>query len=365
MSPLALTGWGVVSAAGAGADHFATRLDGSSAAESDASSLYAEPLPASEGHAFAGFSSREFLGRKGTAFLDRRSALALVACDLALKSGALEVSDTNRHRIGVVLGTTWGSLQSMCDFTRDTLVEDRPYLVNAALFPNTVMNCSSGQAAIRFGLKGVNATVSGGQAAFLNALQYAATVLNRSYSDILLAGAVEEFTPYTAWATHLAGRNGAAITAGEGAAVFLLQRAETAAAAERPVLVHVLSINLGFRPTGQGHGLALCLERSIRKSLCEAGVAPGDVRLAATCEGPEGESGGIETEALRLVFGAAPLERLSLKKRFGECHAVSGAFQLAAVLARRDTGAADTWPFVMTAWTDDGAYGTAVFQGGN
>src|SRR5207248_2320963 len=83
---------------------------------------------------------------------------SLGAGERELEDGGLEVDDRGRGRVGVVLGTTVGSLRSMSDYTRETLIEERPYLVSPALFPNTVMNCAAGQSAIRHGLAGINAT---------------------------------------------------------------------------------------------------------------------------------------------------------------------------------------------------------------
>src|SRR6185369_14219525 len=139
---------------------------------------------------------RDLLGRKGTSSFDRRSALAVVACGQAIEASDIRVDDTNRRRIGIVLGTSLGSLKSMNDYTQETLRYDRPYLVEPLLFPNTVMNCAAGQAAIRYGLKGINATVAGCELAFLHALRYSRNAFRCEYADALLIGAVEEFTPH-------------------------------------------------------------------------------------------------------------------------------------------------------------------------
>ncbi|NUT37513.1 MAG: beta-ketoacyl synthase, partial [Hamadaea sp.] len=181
-------------------------------------------LPRPEAPVIDGFDVRAHLGRKGTSFYDRSTALAVVACQQALQDGAVEVADDNRARVGVVLGTTVGSFQSTSDYSRDTLVQEKPYLVNPVLFPNTVMNCAAGQAAIRFGLRGVNATIAGGRLAFHHALRHAAMSLRRQAADIVLVGAVEEHSPHRAWAAEIS--SGGASVAGEAAGVFVVERAE-------------------------------------------------------------------------------------------------------------------------------------------
>ncbi|MEE3922501.1 hypothetical protein V2I01_41795 [Micromonospora sp. BRA006-A] len=76
------------------------------------------------------------------------------------------MTDDNRDRIGIVTGTTAGSVKSSVDYAAETFTQQPPYLVNPALFPNTVMNCAAGQSAIWYKLHGPNATVAGGPLAF-------------------------------------------------------------------------------------------------------------------------------------------------------------------------------------------------------
>jgi len=162
-----VTGFGVLCSAGVGPGALAGALtrgrDARPDPGPDVTRLYPERLPTRNAHALVDFDVRQVLGRKGTSFLDRRSGLALVACAEAIGDSGLVINDGNRTRIGIMLGTTWGSLKAMSDYTKETLVEQRPYLVNPGLFPNTVMNCAAGQAAIWYRVRGVNATIAGGR----------------------------------------------------------------------------------------------------------------------------------------------------------------------------------------------------------
>jgi 3-oxoacyl-[acyl-carrier-protein] synthase II len=359
---LAVTGYGVLSSAGVGPAALAASLaragrDGPLPGHG-LGGLYDEPSPGPSGHALVDFDVRRELARKGTAFFNRCTGLALAACGRALADAGLRVEDANRHRVGVVMGTTLGSLKSMSDYTRDTLVGDRPYLVNPALFPNTVMNCAAGQAAVWYGLKGVNTTVAGGQLAFLAVLRYAARALRCGHADVLLAGAVEEFTPHAAWAAHRAGPAG--VTFGEGAAVFVVERAETARGVGRRPHAEVLSVVTGFSPGGaQAAALAGC----VRRALAEAGVTPPELSLLATAETGCADDDRVEGDALAVALGGAAAERLLVKRAVGDCQAASGALQLAAVLAvhRADPGR-DGGAALVTSWTPEGGVGAAVLR---
>jgi 3-oxoacyl-[acyl-carrier-protein] synthase II len=359
---LALTGWGLVCSAGIGPAAFRSALVAPQPAP-DVTAAYAEPLPAATAHVLRDFDVRALLGRKGTGALDRRTALALVACRQALADGALTVTDENRQRIGVVLGTTWGSLEAMSHYTRDSLLEERPYLVEPARFPNTVMNCAAGQAAIWHGLKGVNATIAGGTLAFLNVLDYVANLLRCGHADTLLAGAVEEFTPHAAWAHHLTQPATPSVPAGEAAIVFVVERAAEARAAGRRLHAEVLAVATGFAPeSAHGRRAEGALSACIRRVLAAAAVTPADIARVQP-SGHDDARAPIERAALADVFGPDAVVERAPKTVFGECQAATGALQVAALIARAEDGPAHTgWLGLVTGYTEDGALGAALLK---
>jgi 3-oxoacyl-[acyl-carrier-protein] synthase II len=325
-APLAITGCGVLSPAGTGLEALLAALgpDGVPAGRPAAEDLAGAGAPPA--HQVAGFDVRQHLGRKGTAFLDRATGLALVACGQALEDSGLVVDEHSRSRVGVVLGTAVGSLRSMSDYTRETLIEERPYLVNPALFPNTVMNCASGQSAIRYGLAGINATIAGGELAFLSVLRYVANALRRGYADALLAGAVEELSPHRAWAVHLA--DGASAEAGEGAAVLVVEPGAAARAAGRRVDAEVLAVTAGYDPDGGTRALAGCLRRAV----AAAGVEAAGVCLAVS------ERSAPELEAVAAEVGLAGVRPFPWQGRLGECQAAAAGLQVATLLALHRAG---------------------------
>lgn len=353
MSDLVITGWGSVCSAGIGAGALTRALAGRPFAPADISGLYPDPMPAPAAHAYVDFDVRALLGRKGTSFLDRATALAVVACGQAIEDSRLVVDDQTRDRIGVALGTTLGSFQSSSDYSRETMVSDRPYLVNPVLFPNTVMNCATGQSAIRYGLRGVNSTVAGGRVGFLGALRYASNVLRRGYADVMLVGAVEEFTPHTAWTHHRLGRAG---LPGEAAVVFVLRASPGSSVDSRARVMAVVS---GYHPGGDAAGLSTALAACIRRALDRAGVDPSQVRLLATGEVADPGADAIEEAAAAQFCGTASVERIRVRDAVGDCGAANGALHLGALLCRGDARA-DGGVAVLASWSPDGAVAAAV-----
>jgi 3-oxoacyl-[acyl-carrier-protein] synthase II len=357
VSEVAVVGWSALTSAGVGADALVRSLSGADlgavpvSSGVDVGALYEDALPAGTGHALTDFDVRARLGRKGTSSFDRATALAVVCCQEALGSAGLDAATADRTRVGVALGTSLGSFKSTSDYSRETLVQEKPYLVNPVLFPNTVMNCAAGQVAIRFGLRGVNATIAGGPLAFLNAVRYARNVLDRGYADVMLAGAVEEYTPHRAWASHLTGTT-SVVASGEAAAVFVLSRSQAPGWLESRPTARIRAVATGYGPGGEEsaeRALAACVTRALR----QAEVDPAAVSAVLTGEADEADRREYGPAARAL--GNEPV-RVLPKRLFGECDAASGAVALAVFLG------AGTGLALITGRGADGAVGAAIVE---
>ncbi|WP_102918417.1 beta-ketoacyl synthase N-terminal-like domain-containing protein [Streptomyces eurocidicus] len=350
VAPVDLLGCAVHSAAGPGTAALATALaDGRGPAATDAADRPTAPddvpYPPLDVRPAAGFDPAAVLGRKGLARLTRTDLLGLATCTEALEAvGGLaglngpagaDGSDV-AGETGVVLGSSLGSASAVAEFTRDTLVQERPYLVNPSAFPSTLMNSAASRAAIRHGLTGLNATVSGGPLASLHALRYARNALVRGHARQLLVGGVEELSPHGAWAWHRAGALAPDTALGEGCAVFVARAAP--APGERPGPRR----SPGCSPATSGPPSPVRAPRRgpparrprARRPRPQRG-RPGDVAVAAV--GAAGRRGwaAVEERGLRLAFGPGPEPlRLRVQPLLGETHSASGALQLAAVLAR-------------------------------
>lgn len=351
---LGISGWGVLSPYGLGADDFTAGLRAGGDVTVDAAELTDEPVPHPRAYALAGFRARDHLGRKGTSFLDRRTAFAVLGCRQALADSGLVVDDSNRERVGVVLGTSVGSLQSTSDYSRDTYVQEKPYLVNPILFPNTVLNCAAGQAAIWHGLRGVNTTIAGGGTATLTALRYARTMLTRGRAEALLVGAVEEYTPHMAWGGSPVADGAPATAGGEGGAVFLVEDAAAMRAAGRTPAADIVAVDIAH--TGAGADVPTALAALVRRMLRQAGVAATDLARVVT--------GGAACEewALDAAVGRQA-DRSRVTDLAGNCPTAAGALQVAALLAHHRHTSDDDSLSLIVAVSADGTVGAALLRG--
>ncbi|KUJ65262.1 3-oxoacyl-ACP synthase [Streptomyces albus subsp. albus] len=310
------------------------------------------------------FDARAVLGKKGTRSMDRVTALAAATVgELLATAPGLDApagADAPDPRRSVVLGTTTGSAQSMMDFTRSSLTEDKPFFVDPARFPNTVMNCAAGACAIRYQLKGPNATIGGGRTAGLLALNYARRLQLTGRAGSVLCGAAEEYSHARAWLGHHSrGAGEEAAVLGEGCAMVLVEPAG-AGGPERPGLAELLAVQMGVY--GDTAGIRPALADCVRRALEIAQAAPEDLWLVApgAAAGPLGEQ---EQAALTDVLAGAAPERVSCTELIGDTSAAAAAFQLVSVLAlAQGRPAAAGRLALVTAVDRDGALGCALLR---
>ncbi|MBO2445917.1 hypothetical protein J4573_02335 [Actinomadura barringtoniae] len=366
---LAITGLGVLSAAGIGRTEFTENVLAGRPGRRPVAGGLGDPAPFADTYPIREFRLRDLLGRKGGAHFDRTTALAVAATELALDDCGLRFTGEGRTRAGVVLGTTTGSIESTSRYTRETLVQERPYLVSAAGFPSTVMNCAAGQTAIWHGLKGVNATLAGGQLSGLLAFRYARKTIWRGQADVMLCGGVEELSPTSAWGVRRARPGG--LPPGEASVVFTVEDAGRPQTTGRHRLGEVAACEIGI--TGDPadlETLAADLASCVTRALDRASVSAESVVAVAGSFRDEAAHDRAEREGIEAALGARPVTTLKIKPLVGECYSAAGALQLAALLAtlaeqgkagaphgsRRPVG-------LLTCVGHDGTFGCAVVRG--
>jgi 3-oxoacyl-[acyl-carrier-protein] synthase II len=359
VAPLAITAAGVISPAGLGL----ARLAGAAVADAGAQSLAEitdEVLPDRASRVVTDLPVADYIGRKGVRHLDRTTKLALIACGLALEG--FETGSSGP--VGVVFGTTSGSIRSSSEYSLATLTTERPYLVNPSLFPNTVMNCAAGQIAIRHGLNGVNATLAGGHLAGIQAVHYARNALRQRHAERILVGGAEEFSAQSAWGWHRSAALADAAPVGEGAAALMVEAEVTAQAGGRTVLGWVLAAETGLAPSrSNGHGAADALADVITAALERSGVGADEITTVSLGSTGHRVLDRFEEEAVVRALGRMPGHVLRVKEEVGECLSAGGPLQIAATLAawqQADLPASRT--AIVTALGHDGGVGCLVLR---
>ena len=312
------------------------------------------------------FVPEEYLGSKGLRTLDRTTRLALIAARLALEDARLEIISDSRQNIGVVLGSSMGSLRSISEFDLDGL-RDGPRYVNPAHFPNAVMNSPASQVSIRFHLQALNTTIASGFTASLDAIGYALDMLQLGRAQALLVGGVEELCWQTFTAFHRLGalstspdggrppyapfhaqRRGTLL--GEGAVMVVLEPLEAAHRRGAAAFARILGYGTAFSPAGRLRydPQARAAVHAIREALHCAEVAPEQIDFISVSANGIHACDGMEVSAIQTVFGSrsATLPISAVKSLVGETFSAGGAFQVAlAIGALQDGWIPPTIPF--------------------
>lgn len=266
--------------------------------------------------------------------LDRLGLLAVAAARTALDSAGLGDGERPAPRIGVVLGTGLGPMESIEQFARP-VIQGGPGHANPALFPNTVWNAAAGQVAMLLGLTGATSTLTVTHAAGAAALAVARDLLRSGGVDVVVVPAVDSPTDTVERAYRrmplFTGADGYRLA--EGGYALVLERAPDARARGAHVLgefggygIASDAAGLGrFDPTGDG------VERAARTALADAGIEPDAVSTVWAAAAGLEPVDAAESAALGRVFGATGPVVEAPKRVLGD--PVGGGSHQSAVLA--------------------------------
>jgi 3-oxoacyl-[acyl-carrier-protein] synthase II len=304
------------------------------------------------------FEPRDYLGEdRNLRPIDRTSRLLLIAAQQALEAGGWTPELRAGREVGLVLGTTFCSVRTIAEFDRRGL-QLGPSYASPLDFANSVINAAAGQTAIWHNLRGVNTTISAGEASGLQAIAYAADLLRGGRAAALLAGGVEELCFESFLGHYRAGRlcgardgggefpvpfearrNGFALA--EGAALLMLEEAGAATERGAPVLAEVLGYGSAFRVSQEDEEAAGAVARAVRGALADAGLAAEDVDAWSASANGSVDTDRWEALGVAAALGsrAAGLPVTAVKSMLGEALGASGCLQAVAMLGTFQDGA--------------------------
>jgi 3-oxoacyl-[acyl-carrier-protein] synthase II len=290
--------------------------------------------------------------------LDRMIALAVHAAREAVADARLG-DDADRERVGVAIGSGIGGLSTLEECCH--VIETRgPSRISPFMIPMIIGNMASGYVAIRHGFRGPNLCHVSACATGAHSIGEAARIIERGDADVMLAGGAEAaccmlgvagFAAMRALSTRHddpaaasrpfdRARDG--FVMGEGAAVLVLEEAESARARGASVRAEVLGYGMSADaahmaiPTEDAEGAQRCM----RLALADADLAPTDVDYlnAHATSTPAGDPS--EVRAIRAVFGAHAdsLPVSATKSMTGHLLGAAGAVEAALCIRALETG---------------------------
>ena len=333
---VAITGLGVVSAAGIGADAYFEGL--------------CSPAPVGDRRVTGFDPNAHFESPKEARRADPYTQFLVAAADQALdQAGEIEADPT---RCGTMIGTGVGGITTL-EHQIGVLKEKGPRRVSPFLVPMMMANAGGATLAMRYGWMGPSENVVTACAASTHAVGNAARLIADGRCDAVLAGGSEApFTPTAvAGFTNMTALSSSGVSRpfdierdgfvmAEGAAALVLEDWDMAQARGAVILAEVLGsastadAHHITAPAPGGSGAVHCMQLA----LDDAGVRPADV-VHVNAHGTSTDlNDAAEAEALSKVFGTSPGPLVtSTKGVTGHGLGAAGALEALAVVLAMQT----------------------------
>ena len=343
-----ITGLGALSSVGLNVeDTWNSVLEGKSGAvtithfdTSDHKTKFAAPVK--------NFDADALFGRREARRMDRYSQFSLAAALQAVDDADLTITEDNRDRIGVLIGTGIGGITTLLEQV-EVMRERDASRVSPFLIPMMLADTGPGMVAINLGVRGPNMSVVTACATGSNALGEATEIIRRGSADVMIAGGGEAaITKLTMAGMNSMGalstRNDDPTRAsrpfdkdrdgflmGEGAAVLILESLEFAQARGATILAEISGYGTTddayhiSAPAENGEGAAKCMQLALEN----AGLTATDIGYINAHGTSTNLNDKGETAAIKTVFGAyaykVPVS--STKSMTGHLLGASGALE--------------------------------------
>jgi 3-oxoacyl-[acyl-carrier-protein] synthase II len=295
-----------------------------------------------------GFDPVALFGTREARKMDRFTQFATAATLEALAQAGLTIDESNRDRVGVLIGTGIGGIGTIME-QAEVLRERGPDRVSPFLIPMMISDSAAGMLAIRVGARGPNMSVATACASGNNAIGEALEMIRRGAADVMIAGASEAaLLPLTMAGmnvmTALSTRNDDPLTAsrpfdkdrdgflmGEGAGVLILESLEHAQARGANILCELT----GYGTTDDAHHISAPAENgagaamSMKVALEDANLDVKDIGYINAHGTSTPLNDKSETAAIKTVFGeqAYAIPVSSTKSMTGHLLGASGAVE--------------------------------------
>ncbi len=294
------------------------------------------------------FDAEALFGRREARRMSRLTQLGLAAAGQAIADAGLQITDSNRDRIGVLLGCGMGSLDPISDNVT-TLNERGPNRVSPFFIPMMLADTPSAMISITYGLRGPNMVVYTACAASNDAIGQAAYQIQRGNVDVMLAGGSESCIlpiavsgfgvmkatsnrnddPQTASRPFDLDRDGFVVA--EGAGVLILESLAHAQARGATIYGELL----GYGSSSDAYHISMPLEegqgavQSMQRALDDAGLSATAVDYINAHGTSTPLNDKAETAAIKTLFGeyAYELPISSTKSMHGHMLGATGSVE--------------------------------------
>jgi len=353
-----ITGIGVISPVGSGVEKFWTSLIQGKSGIRRITHFDASRFDCQICGQVTDFNSDDHFNPKAGRHLAKFTKYAVVSSREAIKMARLDLEKIDLDRMGVLIGSGIGSMQTI-EVEYQKYLEKGPKKFNPFFIPKIIINEASGQVSIDTGARGPATCVVTACATGTNAIGDAFRMIQYGDADIMIAGGTEAANtvlgvggfcalkalskqndePEKASRPFDLNRDG--FIMGEGAGIAILETLEHAQARDATILAELVGYGRTSdayhvtAPEPSGRGAAKAMELAIRDS----GLKPEDIQYINAHGTSTKLNDKVETLAVKNVFKdhAKNIPVSSTKSMTGHLLGAAGGIEFAAcLLALRD-----------------------------
>ena len=296
------------------------------------------------------YNPEDYFDKRTAKRMDRFSQFAIIAAKEAWEDSKLDKENENMERVGVILGSGIGGLNTMeKDITN--LVEKGPDRVSPMFIPMAICNMAAGNVAIELGIKGESISMVTACATGTHCIGESFRMIKNGYQDIVLAGGTEAsinpigvagFTNIKAL-SQATDKNRASIpfdkersgfVMGEGAGVIILEELEHAKARGAKIYAEIVGYGATSdayhitSPAPGGEGGA----RAMKVAMEEAGVKPEEITYINAHGTSTHLNDSCETMAIKTALGEAASKVMVSSTKSNTGHLLGAAGGVEAIV---------------------------------
>lgn len=299
-----------------------------------------------------------YFDRKEAKKLDAYAQYAIIAADEAIKDSGLDLSKENLDKIGVILASGIGGIDTFYQESKALVLGDGTPKVSPFFVPKMICDIAAGHISIKYGLRGPNYATVSACASSTHALIDAFNLIRLGKANAFVVGGSEAaineismggFNSLQALSTNNdnyktasrpfdVSRDG--FVMGEGSGVLIFEEYEHAKARGAKIYAEVAGGGMSAdahhitAPHPEGLGAILVMNNTLE----DAGLRPEDVDYV-NVHGTSTPLGDIaETKAIKAVFGehAYKMNISATKSMTGHLLGAAGAVEaIASILAMK------------------------------
>ncbi len=190
MKRVVITGLGPVTPIGIGKGEYWNSLINGKSGVGYITRFDTEEFPTKIAAEIKDFTPEDYIDKRELRRMDRFTQYALVATHLALKDGEVILEKEDKERIGVVLGSGIGGMETL-EAEHSKLLEKGPRRVSPVFIPMMISNMASGQISIYYGLKGPSMVITTACASGTHAIGESFRMIQNGICDLIITGGSE------------------------------------------------------------------------------------------------------------------------------------------------------------------------------